>query len=450
MDVYAMEPGLDFVEVIDEHIGKCSVLLVVIGRAWLGLTEEGTRRIDNAGDFHRLEIEAALTRGIRVIPVLVQGAAMPREEELPDGLKRFARRHALEITATRWDYDVGQLFEVVERILKRDRAAVAPPKRVTELDLESGVVEAALHAIDTVGVERLRQQQQEKQKQAEAAPPVEAAPRDVVARSEDPPEGVSETESRTGVGWKVAVGLAVVGVALAVALWPDTGLRVAGPPSLSTSLDGAPGRIADPEPATAVQTPTIVPDATPVEPATTPSEDEVPLTERDDDASVELVSDEETPDAPQSAVEPEPVSAPTEPNAARTDDDDATDAVRERQADLPEPPTQTIEEREVDAAPVSPPTPPAPEPSGLRGTFRDSSGGVAALTVRLVGQNSEGTLETTTAEDGAFQFFPVPPGAYTVLFIRDQETVYERPGVSIREGQFRSLTVDSQPAEPPR
>ncbi len=101
----------------------------------------------------------------------------------------------------------------------------------------------------------------------------------------------------------------------------------------------------------------------------------------------------------------------------------------------------------MDAAPVSPPTP--PEPSGLRGTFRDSSGGVAGLTVRLVGQNSEGTLETTTAEDGAFQFFPVPPGEYTVLFIRDQKTVHERPALSIGEGQFLTLRVDLMPMERP-
>jgi hypothetical protein len=61
MDVDAIEPGLDFLKVINEKVAACDVLLAVIGPAWLEARDEvGARRLDNPDDFVRLEIEAAL------------------------------------------------------------------------------------------------------------------------------------------------------------------------------------------------------------------------------------------------------------------------------------------------------------------------------------------------------------------------------------------------------
>ena len=86
-DVDSIEPGDDFVEVITSAVASCDVLLALIGRRWLTVTgEDGRRRLDDPGDFVRLEIEAALTRNVRVIPVLVEAAQMPREASaLPEG-----------------------------------------------------------------------------------------------------------------------------------------------------------------------------------------------------------------------------------------------------------------------------------------------------------------------------------------------------------------------------
>ena len=76
MDVDTIEPGLDFVEVIGGAVGSCDVLLALIGARWLGAVDEhGRRRLDDPDDFVVLEITTALERGIRVIPVLVDGAA---------------------------------------------------------------------------------------------------------------------------------------------------------------------------------------------------------------------------------------------------------------------------------------------------------------------------------------------------------------------------------------
>jgi beta-lactam-binding protein with PASTA domain len=118
MDVSAIEPGIDFGEAIERAVSSCAVLLVVIGRRWLECSDAaGRRRLDDPKDFIRLEVSAALRRTIRVIPVLVQDAAMPEESDLPDDLKLLVRRNAIEINDTHWDSDLSQLVETLERIL---------------------------------------------------------------------------------------------------------------------------------------------------------------------------------------------------------------------------------------------------------------------------------------------------------------------------------------------
>lgn len=116
MDIGTIEPGQDFVEAIAEAVGKSSVLIVMIGKQWLSITDSaGQRRLDNPNDFLRTEIVAALERDISVIPVLVEGASMPQEADLPQALAKLARRNAIEISDTRWDYDVEQLIKVLEK-----------------------------------------------------------------------------------------------------------------------------------------------------------------------------------------------------------------------------------------------------------------------------------------------------------------------------------------------
>ena len=131
MDVDTIEPGIDFVEAIEQAVGSCEVLIVVIGREWLSIKDAaGKRRLDNPEDFVRLEVESALERKIRVIPVLVEGAQMPPAELLPPSLAQLARRNAIELSDTRWAYDVDRLVRTVQKILAKDtseRALTAAP-----------------------------------------------------------------------------------------------------------------------------------------------------------------------------------------------------------------------------------------------------------------------------------------------------------------------------------
>jgi TIR domain len=112
MDVAGIKKGLDFRRIIDEHVTSCGVLLVIIGKRWLSATDsKGKRRLDDANDFVRLETAAALSRDIPVVPVLVQDAVMPTEQDLPEVLKELAFRNGTELTHARWDSDMKLLIE---------------------------------------------------------------------------------------------------------------------------------------------------------------------------------------------------------------------------------------------------------------------------------------------------------------------------------------------------
>jgi outer membrane protein assembly factor BamB len=117
-DIDSIGIGDDFVETITNAVGSCAVLLAVIGRRWLTATDEkGRRRLDEPGDFVRLEIETALERGIRVIPVLVEDARLPNAADLPDSLVALASRQALELSPNRFASDSAHLLQRLDTLL---------------------------------------------------------------------------------------------------------------------------------------------------------------------------------------------------------------------------------------------------------------------------------------------------------------------------------------------
>ena len=126
IDVDTIEPGVDFAEAIAGAVGACAVLVAVIGPGWLAAADElGGRRLDDPDNLVRLEIGAALAHGVRVIPVLVEGAVMPRRGDLPDSLAGLARRHALRVRHESFRDDVGQLIAAIDRVLAMASAASA-------------------------------------------------------------------------------------------------------------------------------------------------------------------------------------------------------------------------------------------------------------------------------------------------------------------------------------
>jgi len=117
MDVEGIEPGVDFVDAIERAVASCEVLIVIIGNEWLGAGSGGARRLDDPKDFVRIETAAALARGIRVVPLLVEDAPMPRAEQLPADLAPLVRRQALELSHKQWDATSGELIRTLEKLL---------------------------------------------------------------------------------------------------------------------------------------------------------------------------------------------------------------------------------------------------------------------------------------------------------------------------------------------
>lgn len=139
IDVDALRPGEDFMEVIEEVVSKCDIALVVIGRHWLAAADsKGRRRLDRPNDPVATEVAAALARGIRVIPVLVEGAEMPDEEELPLALKPLSRRHALELGPTTFRRDVDRLVASIQQPDAQPRGPRRGPARAAQAEAAAG------------------------------------------------------------------------------------------------------------------------------------------------------------------------------------------------------------------------------------------------------------------------------------------------------------------------
>ena len=100
-DVDSIPLGVDFRDHLQGVVGRCDVVLAVIGDQWLVVARAGeaTSRLDDPKDFVRIELESALQRGIPVIPVLVRGAAVPHEAELPSTLGTLAYRSGISVRA---------------------------------------------------------------------------------------------------------------------------------------------------------------------------------------------------------------------------------------------------------------------------------------------------------------------------------------------------------------
>jgi hypothetical protein len=142
MDVDTIEPGVDFVDVVQKTVSSCDALIAVIGKQWLTATDRsGRRRLDDPDDLVRLEIATALARKIRVVPALVGGGEMPRSEDLPEALAPLARRNALTISDLAFQESVGRLIVVLK---KTTSPLEHPSQHVPDVAAPSAAVERAV------------------------------------------------------------------------------------------------------------------------------------------------------------------------------------------------------------------------------------------------------------------------------------------------------------------
>jgi hypothetical protein len=120
-DVESIPLGSDFRKHLKEAVGRCDVLVAVIGRKWTTIeNESGRRRLDDPRDHLRIEVESALERDIPVIPVLVQGAVVPDEDALPEPLRPLAYRNAQPVRPDPdFNHDLERLMSGIEAHISR-------------------------------------------------------------------------------------------------------------------------------------------------------------------------------------------------------------------------------------------------------------------------------------------------------------------------------------------
>ena len=105
-----MHAGAKFPTVLEESLAQCKVMLVLIGPSWLNAQDEqGQRRLENPDDWVRLEIVRALKRDITVIPVLVNGAKLPKQIDLPEDIWGLRDRQAASVTHDGFRYAMDGL-----------------------------------------------------------------------------------------------------------------------------------------------------------------------------------------------------------------------------------------------------------------------------------------------------------------------------------------------------
>lgn len=174
MDVDHIGPGQDFVRVLEDEVGKCDVLLAIIGKGWIEARDDnGHQRLESPSDFVRIEIESALKQGKRLIPVLVNDAQMPRGDDLPDSMKPLSRRNAVRLTHERFKSDAQGLIKILETALAEVEAARAAQteeeRRAAELTLKRKQDEESARAEEA----EQRAQQRARQQAAQGLSPAE-------------------------------------------------------------------------------------------------------------------------------------------------------------------------------------------------------------------------------------------------------------------------------------
>jgi hypothetical protein len=121
MDVDTIEPGVDFIKAIESAVGRCDILLALIGPHWLDPEEGEVPRLHSENDYVRTEIATALRRDIRVVPLLVGDAVMPSPVNLPEDIIPLTRRNALEIRHSHFDADVARLTSFLVKLVKPEQ-----------------------------------------------------------------------------------------------------------------------------------------------------------------------------------------------------------------------------------------------------------------------------------------------------------------------------------------
>ncbi len=115
IDVDSIPAGIEFKDYIEQKLNETDILFAIIGKRWATETnaDTGERRISESDDLVRLEIASALSKGIKVVPILVDGAQLPDKDILPESLHRLLTRNAVIINNQSFESDTKRLIRLI-------------------------------------------------------------------------------------------------------------------------------------------------------------------------------------------------------------------------------------------------------------------------------------------------------------------------------------------------
>jgi hypothetical protein len=151
LDVDAIPAGVDFEQHIDHMLDGCAVALILIGDEWLALgTPGGAPRLHDESDLVRKEVVRALTSGVTVVPVLVEGARMPAAAELPPDVAPIVKLNAAGLDNRHWRQDVRSICDTIDAASDLGRATRLL-RRLRRWPGRSAVAGAVVVAVVAVG-----------------------------------------------------------------------------------------------------------------------------------------------------------------------------------------------------------------------------------------------------------------------------------------------------------
>jgi len=112
IDTDSIPAGVDFAAYIQAKIKQSDIVLAIIGSKWLTAvdSETGSRRLDDPNDFVRIELATSLALGKRVVPLIIDNAKFPAQDELPPDLKKLAAMNGEYLQIRTFDADVDRLL----------------------------------------------------------------------------------------------------------------------------------------------------------------------------------------------------------------------------------------------------------------------------------------------------------------------------------------------------
>ena len=125
-DVSVIKGGEQFEERIQNSVDKADFVLAFMGSSWLAASSQSTiPRICEENDYVRMEISRALVKNKLVIPVLVDGTAMPDGALLPEDIRGITKRNGLPLRHETFDSDLdaimlaGAGYKLTDALAKR-------------------------------------------------------------------------------------------------------------------------------------------------------------------------------------------------------------------------------------------------------------------------------------------------------------------------------------------